>query len=160
MGPWALGPFVSERVRFLPLAATMAAMGVAAPRSVLRVLRQVGPSALAGWAFHAAALAAFALLRVLASPVRGFVFAERSRRRRQQQQQRQQQAGGAAATAATADSSSRAKPLPLLVRALAARAFAALGRFVDALDYGCGHDGSGSGRGGGSSSHGVRIVSA
>ena len=60
----------------------------------------------------------------------------------------------AAATANASSSSSRTK---LLLRALAARAFAALGRLVDALEYGSGHDGS---EGGGGGSHGVRIVSA
>ena len=154
LGPWALGPFVSERVRFLPLAATMLLMGAAAPLSVLRVLGQVGPLALARWAFHASALAAFALLRVLAGPLRGFVFAERRRRRRQA---RGEVAAPEVTTADACSSSSRAE---LLMRALAARAFAALGRLVDALEYGSGHDGSGSGSGSGGGSYGVRIVSA
>lgn len=129
----------------MPLAATMLLVGAAAPLSVLRVLRQVGPLAVGQWVLHAAALAAFAVLRVLASPLRGFVFAERKRRREQRKK------AAETAKAATADSSSWAK---LSMHALAARAFAALGRLVDALEYGSGHDGSGVGGG----SHGVRIV--
>lgn len=152
LGPWALGPFVRERVRLLPLAAALLATGTLAPRTVARVLRQVGPLELARWAFHAAALAAFALLRVLASPLRGFVSAERSRRR-QRSGAEAAASSSAAGAAGTASASSRAKFLAR--RALAARAFAALGRLVDALEYGSGHDGSGEG-----SSPGVRIVSA
>ena len=167
LGPWAIGPFVSERVRLLPLTATMLLMGAAAPLSVLRVLRQVGPLALASWVFHAAALAAFALLRVLAAPLRGYVFAKRRRRRRGggRRQEEEKEASATASGAARSVSPPPPPPPPsrakLLSRALAARAFAALGRIVDALEYGSGHDGSGSASGfGGGGGHGVRIVPA
>ena len=160
LGPWALGPFVSERVRLLPLAATMLLMGAAAPLSVLRVLRQVGAAALARWVFHASALAAFAVLRAVAAPLRGFVSAERRRRRRREGAAEVGSASAplaarASAAETTAGSSSSSSGAELLfVRAFAARAFAALGRLVDALEYGSGHDGSGSGSDGSGSGSG------
>lgn len=171
LGTWALGPFVTERVRPLPLAATMAGMGAAAPLVIVRVLRQVGPLALARWFWHAGLLAAYAALRVVVAPLRAWISEER---RRRGTRRRRATTTKTMETAEEEEEEGEEDALPpppppqrglfslvllavaLHLRALRARAFAALARFSDALDYGSGHDGCGGG--GGSGSGGVRII--
>ena len=99
-------------------------------------------------------------LSAAAAPLRGFVSAERRRRRRREGAAEVGSASAplaarASAAETTAGSSSSSSGAELLfVRAFAARAFAALGRLVDALEYGSGHDGSGSGSDGSGSGSG------
>ena len=78
LGAWALSPFVGERLRPLPLAATMGGMAVTAPLTVLRVVAGLGAGAVLTWTRHAVALAAFYAAALLLRPFRPML--RRSRR--------------------------------------------------------------------------------
>jgi lycopene cyclase CruP len=69
LGPWALTPFLGERLRPAPLAATMGGMALAAPASVARAVRSLGVAAVAAWTGHAMALAAYAAVALLLTPL-------------------------------------------------------------------------------------------
>jgi hypothetical protein len=70
LGLWALKPFLQDTIRLVPLTLTMWGMMAAAPRVVLRVLRQVGAAVVAGWALHYLALLAYTAADAAAAPLR------------------------------------------------------------------------------------------
>ncbi|GAB4815041.1 hypothetical protein N2152v2_002087 [Parachlorella kessleri] len=73
LGDGVLRPFLSDNLRFVPLALTMGGMSVKDPIAIVTVVRHLGPRVLVDWTGHFLMLGVYTLFHVLLSPLRPLI---------------------------------------------------------------------------------------